>query len=345
MVRFDGVVKLLDFGIAKNAAQTSQTAAGVVKGKFSYMAPEQCLGRPLDARTDIFALGACLYESLTGVAAFRRSSDLDTMRAIVHETPTEIARFRSDVPDSLQAIVDKALEKDPRARFQTAGDLYVALERFLAAQGEFIRAMHIAQYIEGLLPGVAEAGPLRETHTGNDALQAASSPSLTNATAAGDERAADESTVDVHLTVDQGNQSESVEEISLRDAIDFAGPPKVAPVPLLRAPVPLRLPSSPPSPISHSSSAVDSVPTQDDEEEGTLYDEEPPTTKLDSDGEARMGTATQELSEYGRRPDGAYGSRRPRGRAEWAGLGGTGTRICLHVVIVGGRLHESRRHG
>ena len=286
MVRYDGVVKLLDFGIAKNAAQTSQTAAGVVKGKFSYMAPEQCLGRPLDARTDIFALGACLYESLTGVAAFRRSSDLDTMRAIVHETPTAISRFRSDVPDSLQAIVDKALEKDPRARFQTAGDLYVALERFLAAQGEFVRAMHIAQYIERLLPGVAEAGPLRESHTGSDALQAASSPSLTNATASGGERRTDESTVDVHLTVDKPEAPESVEEISLRDALDFASPPKPQPV-LLRSPAPAAG-----YPIVDSSLVEPA--TIDDDEESTEYDEEPPTTKLDSSSAERRASRRSE---------------------------------------------------
>lgn len=160
MVRFDGVVKLLDFGIAKNATQTSQTEAGVVKGKFSYMAPEQCLGRPLDARTDIFALGSCLYEALTGRPAFRRASDLETMRAIVHEQPTSIDEFRPHTSPALLRIVDTAMAKDPKDRFQTAGDMYVALERFLASEDEFIRAMHISQYVETLMPGEAAAGPL-----------------------------------------------------------------------------------------------------------------------------------------------------------------------------------------
>ncbi len=159
MVRFDGVVKLLDFGIAKAATQTSQTEAGIVKGKFSYMSPEQCLGKPLDARSDIFALGACLYEALTGKPAFRRSTDLDTMRAIVHEAPPSARLVREDVPPRLDAIVRKALAKDPAQRYQTAGEMYVALERFLAEQGEFVHAMHIAQFLERVMPDAQAAGP------------------------------------------------------------------------------------------------------------------------------------------------------------------------------------------
>ncbi len=159
MVRFDGVVKLLDFGIAKAATQTSQTEAGIVKGKFSYMSPEQCLGKPLDARSDIFAIGACLYEALTGKPAFRRASDLDTMRAIVHEPVPSARLVRGDVPPRLDAILRKALAKDPGQRFQTAGEMYVALERFLAEQGEFVHAMHIANAIETMIPDAASRGP------------------------------------------------------------------------------------------------------------------------------------------------------------------------------------------
>lgn len=163
MIRFDGVVKLLDFGIAKAATQTNQTEAGIVKGKFSYMSPEQCLGKPLDARSDIFAIGACLYEALTGKPAFRRSSDLDTMRAIVHEPVPSARLVRADVPPRLDAILRKALAKDPAQRFQTAGEMYVALERFLAEQGEFIHAMHVAQFIEKVLPNAATDGPLTQS--------------------------------------------------------------------------------------------------------------------------------------------------------------------------------------
>ncbi len=159
MVRYDGVVKLLDFGIAKAATQTTKTEAGIVKGKFSYMSPEQCLGKPLDARSDIFAIGACLYEGLTGKPAFRRASDLDTMRAIVHEPVPSARLVRSDVPPRLDAILRRALAKDPTQRFQTAGELYIALERFLAEQGEFVHAMHIGAAIEKLMPDAAAAGP------------------------------------------------------------------------------------------------------------------------------------------------------------------------------------------
>jgi serine/threonine protein kinase len=201
MVRFDGVVKLLDFGIAKNASQTSQTEAGVVKGKFSYMAPEQCLGRTLDGRTDIFALGSCIYEALTGTAAFRRGSDLDTMRAIVHEEPKPIRVARPDVPEALGDIVDRALAKDPKDRFQTAGDLYVALERWLAERSEFIRAMHISQYVEKLMPGEAQQGPLTQSSPSvrslQDPLGTLSPPKQSPAKGA----KIPDSTVDVHISV------------------------------------------------------------------------------------------------------------------------------------------------
>ena len=180
MIRYDGVVKLLDFGIAKAATQSSVTEAGVVKGKFSYMSPEQCLGRPLDARSDIFSLGACLFEALTGKSPFRRNSDLDTMRAIVHEPSQSVRILRPDVPETLDIIIRKAIAKDPSARFQTAGDCYVALERFLSAQNEFIRAMHLSQYIERLLPGAANKGPLSTGSTPSAralALESGSRPS------------------------------------------------------------------------------------------------------------------------------------------------------------------------
>ena len=91
MVGFDGAVKLLDFGIAKASTHATKTQAGVIKGKFAYMSPQQCLGEPIDARADVFALGLCLYEVLAGRNPFKRQTEFDTMRAIVYEDAPSIA--------------------------------------------------------------------------------------------------------------------------------------------------------------------------------------------------------------------------------------------------------------
>ena len=138
----DGRVKILDFGLAKapgSAAQGSdgatetETAAaitgdGMVLGTAGYMAPEQIRGQAVDGRTDVFALGAVLYEVLTGQRAFRRETAAETMTAILHADPPELAPLRPDLPPGLERIVRHCLEKNPRERFQSADDVAFALE-------------------------------------------------------------------------------------------------------------------------------------------------------------------------------------------------------------------------
>jgi eukaryotic-like serine/threonine-protein kinase len=137
----EGRAKILDFGLAKlsqNAADakadsdgvtmtSSHTAAGVVMGTAGYMAPEQVRGDMADARTDIFALGAVLYEMLSGHRAFRRESPAETMTAILRDDPPEIQSSERLVSPALDRIVRRCLEKDPEQRFQSARDLSFAL--------------------------------------------------------------------------------------------------------------------------------------------------------------------------------------------------------------------------
>jgi len=134
----DGRIKILDFGLAKlaqNAGQDSNgltltsehTAAGVVMGTASYMAPEQVRGEPSDPRTDIFALGAVLYEMLSGVRAFRRDTTAETMTAVLKDDPPEASGGGRSIPPALERIVRRCLEKDPEQRFQSARDLSFAL--------------------------------------------------------------------------------------------------------------------------------------------------------------------------------------------------------------------------
>ncbi|HMC60005.1 MAG TPA: serine/threonine-protein kinase, partial [Candidatus Solibacter sp.] len=135
----DGRVKILDFGLAKLAAKSdasnsdgitmtgSHTAAGVVMGTASYMAPEQVRAQNVDARTDIFAFGAVLFEMLSGQRAFRRDTPAETMTAVLKEDPPEIASLSQPVSPALDRIVRRCLEKNPEQRFQSAKDLSFAL--------------------------------------------------------------------------------------------------------------------------------------------------------------------------------------------------------------------------
>ncbi len=147
----DGRIKILDFGLAKLAQSGpvsdsvtlthSQTAAGVVLGTASYMAPEQVRGDGVDARTDIFAFGAVLYEMLSGTRAFRRDTTAETMTAVLKEDPAELADPGHVVSPALDRIVRRCLEKNPEQRFHSAKDLSFALS---ALSGSDTAAARIA---------------------------------------------------------------------------------------------------------------------------------------------------------------------------------------------------------
>jgi Tol biopolymer transport system component len=134
----DGRIKILDFGLAKlaqNAGSGSdevtltseRTAVGVVMGTASYMAPEQVRAEGADARSDIFAFGAVLYEMLSGVRAFRRETTAETMTAVLRDDPPELSDPGRQVSPALERIVRRCLEKNPEQRFQSARDLSFAL--------------------------------------------------------------------------------------------------------------------------------------------------------------------------------------------------------------------------
>ena len=132
----DGRIKILDFGLAKLALNAGSdevtvtsphTAAGVVMGTASYMAPEQVRGEAVDARTDIFAFGAVLYEMLAGSKAFRRDTTAETMTAVLKDDPAELSDPARPVSPTLDRIVRRCLEKSPEQRFQSARDLSFAL--------------------------------------------------------------------------------------------------------------------------------------------------------------------------------------------------------------------------
>ena len=135
----EGRVKILDFGLAKLTQRQSESAdgartltagtdPGLIMGTAGYMSPEQVRGQPVDHRTDIFALGAILYEMLAGKRAFQRSTSAETMTAILNDEPPSISQMVQTAPPGLQRVTHRCLEKNPERRFQSASDLAFALE-------------------------------------------------------------------------------------------------------------------------------------------------------------------------------------------------------------------------
>ncbi len=133
LISYAGEVKLVDFGIAKATMRARQTAAGVIKGKYYYMSPEQAWGEPLDHRTDVFSAGILLYETLTGQMLYL---DEDLHKLLDKVRRAEIpppSTLRNDIPPQLDAIVMRALSKQPEGRYSSAADMAHELERFLHA--------------------------------------------------------------------------------------------------------------------------------------------------------------------------------------------------------------------
>jgi Tol biopolymer transport system component/predicted Ser/Thr protein kinase len=124
-----GRVRIVDFGLATVSGSEHLTKTGSTLGTIGYMSPEQVQGREIDQRSDLFSLGVVLYELITKQNPFRRDSEAATLKAVSDDSPHPVARFRAGVPDGVQTIIEKALEKDVSTRFQTAGGMLADLTR------------------------------------------------------------------------------------------------------------------------------------------------------------------------------------------------------------------------
>ena len=150
LLGYDGEVKVTDFGIAVSEVNEVRTEAGIVKGKFGYMSPEQIRGSKLDRRTDVFATGICLYELLTGERLFSGENDYKAIERVRQaDVPRPSSRNRQ-IPSSLENIVRKALAKNPRDRYPSANDLRRALQGFLAESNLFIERADLGKYLQAL---------------------------------------------------------------------------------------------------------------------------------------------------------------------------------------------------
>src|SRR5882762_4757098 len=141
LVTKSGYAKLADFGLAKltqdeelaEAVTVSRTRPGVIIGTIAYMSPEQASGKPLDARSDIFAFGVVLYEMLSGRKPFEGATELETLQLIIHGTPKPL---RDALPVTVRAVVERALEKEPADRYQAMREMFVDLRRVTGESGK-----------------------------------------------------------------------------------------------------------------------------------------------------------------------------------------------------------------
>ncbi len=147
LVSYDGEVKLIDFGIAKAASKASQTQAGILKGKFAYMSPEQIRGAPLDGRSDVFALGTVLYELLTGERLFVGESDFSTLENVRNMQILPPSTYNNRIPRELEPVVMKSLARDLNQRYRWASEFGADLQRFLLTQQSVFGPNDLAAYM------------------------------------------------------------------------------------------------------------------------------------------------------------------------------------------------------
>ncbi|WP_375741799.1 protein kinase [Corallococcus interemptor] len=148
LVSFEGEVKVIDFGIAKAAGKATKTQAGILKGKFGYMSPEQIRGLPLDRRSDVFAIGVCLYEMLTGERLFVGDSDFSVLEKVRKAEVPSPSTYNRRIPEALERIVLKSLAKDVDERYQYASELGDDLQRFLLTNDSIFGRKDLMQYMK-----------------------------------------------------------------------------------------------------------------------------------------------------------------------------------------------------
>jgi hypothetical protein len=161
-----GEVKLVDFGIAKTNLRGEGTEVGVIKGKYYYMSPEQAWADPMDRRSDLFSTGIVLYEMLTGRMLYGAASIPELISKVREAEIAPPETLRPDIPPELSAVLMKALQREPRARYQSAMDMGEALRDFLYATSPSFNAGRLAQFVGEMLEEegkLIEAGRNAET--------------------------------------------------------------------------------------------------------------------------------------------------------------------------------------
>jgi TonB family protein len=161
LISYEGDIKLCDFGIAKAASKASQTESGALKGKVRYMSPEQAWGKPIDRRSDLFSLGAVMFEMLTDQVLFRGDTDLTVLEKVRAAEVVAPSSVNPEVPRNLDAIVLKALAREPEDRYANASDMLRDLEAVLYAHTPAPGSADLAIYLHRLQAEEAAAAEAR----------------------------------------------------------------------------------------------------------------------------------------------------------------------------------------
>jgi serine/threonine-protein kinase len=148
-VGYDGAVRVVDFGVASAVGRVHQTTAGALKGKYAYMAPEQVLQQTVDRRADVWSLGVCLWEMLALRRLFRRGNEYETLQAVTQDPIPPPSVLRPDVPTALDAVVLRALERDPGERYPTAREFGRAINGALSSMGH-VSVADVAELMQSL---------------------------------------------------------------------------------------------------------------------------------------------------------------------------------------------------
>ena len=152
LIGTNGAVKLVDFGVAKAVGRVSEaTRAGQLKGKFGYMSPEQARGKPIDRRSDLFALGIVLFELTTSRRLFRGETDIETLKLVISSRVPPPTSLDPRYPPELERIVMRALQRDAQARYQTAAELEADLRQYLKSQRIVVTQSGIAGLLKRVI--------------------------------------------------------------------------------------------------------------------------------------------------------------------------------------------------
>ena len=144
LLSYEGELKLIDFGIARTAIRSTKTEAGVIKGKFGYMSPEQACGLPVDRRSDVFAAAVILYEMLTGEKLFAAESDFSTLEKVRKAEFRPPRQLNANIPPALEEVLLHALARKVENRYQWASEFYEALEKFTFAEDGKFSPKHLS---------------------------------------------------------------------------------------------------------------------------------------------------------------------------------------------------------
>ncbi len=303
LLGYEGDVKVIDFGIAKAANRASKTQAGVLKGKFGYMSPEQVRGLPTDRRSDIFAVGVLLYEMVTGERLFIGESDFSTLERVRNAEVPPPTNFNKKITREFEQIMLKALAREVEDRFQWAGELAEALEPFVREGKQPYTTKHLSASLKEIY--AAEIAVEKQKHeqflrlTGEDVVADGVDPSTVSL-----------QPQDYYRTTDSavnGNTQEPAAVLATDDLVEHADKTFVIeasvagfqlldqPTAVPQAPVVSQWPTSSPAPKIPWAQAKGAAPTSESSATNTLMKSK------------RSGPTNEEVSEEHSLYDGGDG--------------------------------------